>query len=247
MRVLTTLAIVTALAGCADGGLNLVPEAEVQQMGLNTWTKIKAETPRSADRALDQRAGRVATRVLKASGNDPSQWEVVVFRDNEPNAFALPGNKIGIHDSMMRLAASDEELAAIIGHEIGHNLAGHAGARVNSEKTAELGVDIAGIVLGNAGGLPPQMTAGLLGAGVQYGLLLPYSRNQELEADRLGLSYSAMAGFDPRGAITLWQKMAGRGGAPPAFLSTHPAPDQRIKELEALMPQAMAEYRAASR
>lgn len=91
--------------------------------------------------------------------------------------------------------------------------------------------------------MSPQLAAGILGAGVQYGVLLPYSRNQELEADRLGLDYMARAGYDPRGAVALWEKMGQAGGQPPAFLSTHPAPRQRIEELQAMLPEAMETYR----
>ena len=115
--------------------------------------------------------------------------------------------------------------------------------RVNSQAATELGIGLAGVALGGASGTDPQAIAAVLGLGAQYGLLLPYSRNQELEADRLGLFSMAAAGYDPRAAISLWQKMEAQGGRPPVFMSTHPGPDQRIQRFEQIMPQALDIYR----
>jgi len=144
---------------------------------------------------------------------------------------------------MMKLVAGEAELAAVMGHEIGHVDENHAAERVNSQAATELGVNLAGIALGSASGTDPQAVASLLGMGAQVGLLLPYSRNQELEADRLGLTSMAKAGYDPRAAVALWQKMQAQGDRPPTFLSTHPGPEQRIERLQRLMPQALETYR----
>ncbi|MEW5728925.1 MAG: M48 family metallopeptidase [Pseudomonadota bacterium] len=246
-RAAAVIAAVAGLSACGTDdtglGLDLVPEQQVQQMGLETWQAIRAETPAVDDTAQQQRARRVADKVLRAAGKEPSEWEVVVFQGAEPNAFALPGKKIGVYEGMMRLADTDAQLAAVISHEIAHNEADHSAERLNSQVASQAGVDIAASVLGAATGMPADLTAGILGAGVQYGVLLPYSRNQELEADRLGLGYMAEAGYDPRGAVALWEKMSQAGGQPPAFLSTHPAPRQRIEELQAMLPEAMEAYR----
>jgi len=178
-------------------------------------------------------------------GENPSSWEVVVFQSDELNAFALPGKKIGVYEGMMKFADSEDQLAAVIGHEIGHVEEGHGAKRVNSEMTTQLGIDLASAALGQASGVAPEQMAALLGAGAQYGLLLPYSRNQELEADRVGLTYMAKAGFNPQAAVTLWQKMGqkGGGGGPPTFMSTHPANAERIAQLQKMMPEAMAAYK----
>ncbi len=243
------LAAALILGGCGTDqtglGLDLVPEQQVQQMGQETWRAIRADTPAATDSRMQDRARRVADNVLRAAGKTPSEWEVVVFQGAEPNAFALPGGKIGVYEGMMRLAQSDAQLAAVISHEIAHNEAGHAAERVNSQAAAQTGVDLAASLLGASGAVPPDVAAGILGAGVQYGVLLPYSRNQELEADRLGLGYMARAGYDPRAAVALWERMKAQGGQPPAFLSTHPAPQQRIEQLQAMMPEALAAYRQA--
>lgn len=231
---------------CGSGqtglGLNLVSDQQTQQMGLEAWQEIRAETPVSSSRADRQRAQQVAEDVLKAAGETPSAWEVVVFQGQQANAFALPAKKIGVYEGMMRLADTDAQLAAVLAHEVAHNQEAHATERINSSMAAQAGTELAGAALGAAGVAAPGTVASILGAGAQYGLLLPYSRNQELEADRLGLRIMARAGYDPRAAITLWQQMESQGSQPPAFLSTHPAAGQRIEQLQALMPEALAAY-----
>lgn len=245
----TLAAVALTLAACggdATGlGLNLVPAGQVEAMGVDAWRELRAETPPSRNAAYQQRADRVASRILAATGRDPAAWEVVVFRGEEANAFALPGGKIGVYEGMMEVAETDDELAAVIAHEIAHNEAGHPAERLNSAMAADLGLNIASAVLGAADVAQPRAIAGLLGAGVQYGMILPYSRNQEFEADRLGLRYTAQAGYDPRATLAFWEKMRRQGARPPAFLSTHPAPEQRIERIQALLPEAVAVYQAA--
>lgn len=223
-------------------GLNLVTPEQTEQMGLEAWRDIRAQTAVSASQADRQRAQSVAERVLKAAGENPTAWEVVVFQGQDANAFALPAQKIGVYEGMMRLADTDAQLAAVLAHEVAHNQENHSGERISSAMAAQAGTNLAGAALGAAGVGSPEAIAAVLGAGAQYGILLPYSRNQELEADRLGLKVMARAGYDPRAAITLWQKMQQSGDRPPTFLSTHPAPGERIQQLEALMPEALALY-----
>lgn len=242
-----TFAVVLALAACGSEqtgiGLDLVPPQQVQAMGLEAWQAIRAETPASRNPEFQRRAQSVANRVIAAAGGNPAEWEVVVFQGPEANAFALPGGKIGVYEGMMQVARSDAALATVISHEIAHNVAEHPAERLSSQVAAEAGLNIAGALLGTAGVAQPRVIAGILGAGVQYGVLLPYSRNQELEADRLGLRYMAQAGYDPRAAVAFWQDMQQAGGArPPTFLSTHPAPQQRIEQIQALIPEVMASY-----
>jgi predicted Zn-dependent protease len=243
--MLRALVFALLLAGCAPQGtglgLNLVPEAEVEQAGREAWQEMRAKVPASADAALQARAHGIADRVLRGAGETPDAWEVVVFGSPEVNAFALPGNKIGVYEGMMRLA-SDDELAAVLGHEVGHNQARHAAQRMNTETATSLGTSLLGAVLGGGGG---QVASALLGLGAEYGVILPYSRNQELEADRIGLLSMARAGFDPHAAVSLWRKMDGQGSRPPAFLSTHPDPTSRIEQLQTQMPEAERALKAA--
>jgi len=241
------VAVALVTTGCAtDGtglGLRLVPDEQVVAMGHQSWEALRKTEPASKNAAYQRTAAQVATRLLAASGRNPGEWEVVVFAGNEVNAFALPNRKIGIYEGMMTMAADEAELAAVVGHEIAHVDRNHAAERVNSQVAADLGVRLAGAALGSAGAADPETVAAVLGIGARYGLLLPYSRNQELEADRLGLFTMAAAGYDPRAAVSLWRKMQGQGGRAPVFMSTHPGPDQRIQRLEMLMPQALDLYR----
>jgi predicted Zn-dependent protease len=236
-----------ALAGCVGPGetglgLSLVPPEQVQELGLESWQRIRSEA-RPSDNSTYQRAARqVASDILAAAGENPAAWEVVVFEGDEANAFALPGGKIGIYEGMFRYAQNPDQLAAVIGHEIGHNQEAHAVERLNTAAATQGALQLIGVALqvGNIG--YANEIAGLLGAGAQYGVILPYSRNQELEADRVGLFNMARAGYDPRAAIQLWQNMREAGQAAPEFLSTHPAPDARIAALQEMMPNALAVY-----
>jgi predicted Zn-dependent protease len=238
----------TALVACVGPGqtglgLGLVSAEEVEQLGVQSWEQIRAEVPVSRNTTYQRALQQVSTNILTAIGENPASWETVVFASKEANAFALPGNKIGVYEGMFAIATNVDELAAVVGHEIGHNQAEHARQRLDSAATTQTGVQIlsAALQIGNIG--YANELAGLLGAGVQYGLILPYSRNQELEADSIGLINMAQAGYDPRAAIKLWQNMQAAGERAPEFLSTHPAPESRIAALEAKMPEALSYYR----
>lgn len=249
MRFLRHSLLALLCAGCAPSGqtglgFNLVSDQQARQSALEAWEQIKVQTPASTDAAARQRTQRVAAAVLTAAGEKPSDWEVVTFQSPEANAFALPAKKIGVYEGMLALASSDAELAAVLGHEVAHNQRNHAAQQMSTAMATELGTNLAGVALGAAGLGSPELVGGALGIAAQYGLLLPYSRNQELEADRVGLNIMARAGYDPRAAVTLWQKMEQSGSRPPTFLSTHPAPGQRITQLQALMPEALALYQS---
>jgi predicted Zn-dependent protease len=169
-------------------------------------------------------------------------WEVQVFADDDANAFALPGGKIGVYTGLLKVARTQDQLAAVIGHEVAHVLSRHANERVSTAYTAEAALT----AVGTSGIVSPQLM-GLMGLGAQVGVLLPFSRTQESEADILGLDLMARAGFDPRQSIALWQNMnaSRKGGAPPEFMSTHPSDATRMSKLNARMPHAMSLYQAA--
>ena len=238
------------LVGCVGPnqtglGLGLVSAEQAQQLGLQSWEQIRAETPVSTNATYQQALRQVGTRILTAVGENPATWEMVVFQGKEANAFALPGNKIGVYEGMFGFARNVDQLAAVVGHEIGHNQAPHGRERLSSAAATETGLQLlsAALQVGNIG--YANEIAGLLGAGVQYGLILPYTRNQESEADSIGLMNMARAGYNPRAAVELWQNMRSAGQQQPEFLSTHPAPDSRIAALEAQMPKALEVYRPA--
>jgi predicted Zn-dependent protease len=238
----------TALVACVGPGqtglgLGLVSAEEAEQLGVQSWEQIRSEVPVSKNTTYQRALQQVSTNILTAIGQNPASWEAVVFESKEANAFALPGNKIGVYEGMFAIATDVNELAAVVGHEVGHNQAEHARERLSSAAATQTGVQLLGAALqiGNIG--YASEIAGLLGAGVQYGLILPYSRNQELEADSIGLINMAKAGYDPRAAIKLWQNMQAAGERAPEFLSTHPAPESRIAALEAKMPEALSYYK----
>jgi predicted Zn-dependent protease len=164
---------------------------------------------------------------------------VAVFEQNSPNAFALPGGKIGVHTGMLRVATNQDQLAAVIAHEVAHVLARHTNERISQEMAMQQGL---GLIQAIANPVSPtgQVMMGLLGVGAQYGVLLPYSRLQESEADMLGLDLMAKAGFDPRESINLWINMEQAGGSEPVeFMSTHPSHATRMQDLRQRIPMAL--------
>lgn len=242
----------TLIAGCATSPLGrqqliIVDDAELNKMGVQAFEQIEKETPRSFNARVNAYVRCVARAVARqATGaNVPKQWEVAVFDSDQVNAFALPGGKIGVYTGLLKVAKNEDQLAAVLGHEVGHVIARHGNERVSQQAVAQKGMELASAVAGG-GGVAQQALMGALGVGVQYGILLPYSRTQETEADKIGLDLMARAGFDPRESVELWENMAKASGAkPPELLSTHPAEETRIRNLNARMPSALALQKGA--
>jgi predicted Zn-dependent protease len=186
---------------------------------------------------------RVAQRVAQASGLKEN-WEFIVIEDKQVNAFALPGGKIAVYTGILPVAGDDNGLATVLSHEVGHVMAHHAAERISQSQLIQAGTGIASVLLGGATGADPNTMAALLGAGASVGIELPFGRQQELEADRIGLILMARAGYDPRNALGFWQRMAQASkGATPEFLSTHPSDETRIARIRDLMPEALAQYK----
>lgn len=235
------------LSACQTGisgrsQLVFMPKNKINQMGLTSFAKLKKDLPISTSKKYNRYVSCIANPIIKEVGG---KWEVVVFDDKQLNAFALPGYKIGIYTGLIKLTDNQSQLAAIVGHEIMHVLAQHGNERM-SQKAAVLG----SVALVQAAARPETMLGqkalGLLGVGAQYGVLMPFSRVHESEADLLGLDIMAKAGFDPKQSITLWQKMAKASkGKTPEFLSTHPSHDTRIEDLQEQMPKALQLQRQA--
>ncbi len=246
--ILLVLALVVACATSPTGRrqLLLFSGAQVDQMGVAAFEQIKEQQAASRDARINRHVQCVADALFVVLPEAEARgWEVVVFDDDSANAFALPGRRIGVHTGLLKVAVNDAQLAAVVGHEIGHVQAQHGGERLSLQFAADTGQQLVAALLGGAS---PQRDAVMaaLGVGAQVGVLLPYGRTQEREADLIGLRLMAEAGFDPRESIQLWRNMsAGRDGAPPEFLSTHPSHDTRIRDLEAAMPDALARYERA--
>jgi predicted Zn-dependent protease len=218
-------------------------DSELNQMGLQAFDNLKAEKPQSKNSQYNKFVICIAEAITHEAGGN---WEVVVFEDESLNAFALPGNKIGVHTGLIKLVDNQDQLAAVIGHEVGHVQARHSNERMSQEAAVSQGIDLASSVGDPASSLG-QLAIGSLGIGAQYGIILPFSRIHESEADIIGLDLMAKAGFDPRQSINLWKKMdqASKGQQPSEFMSTHPSHDTRIKELSKHMPKAMQFYQQA--
>jgi predicted Zn-dependent protease len=241
IRLFILLNALLLLAGCATSPtgrsqLVLMPESEINQMGLQAFTTIKKETRVDRSTATNRYVQCVAQAITREVGGN---WEVVVFNDSDANAFALPGGKVGIYTGMLKVAENQDQLAAVIGHEIAHVLARHSNERISQKFAVEQGLSLINAIASPQSGTG-QTLMGLLGVGAQYGVLMPYSRIQESEADLLGLELMAKAGFNPRESTRLWVNMGRAGGGqPPEFLSTHPSHSTRISELNAHMPVAL--------
>lgn len=249
-RILSGLLLVTVLTGCTVSPtgrqqLMLVGPGQLDGMGAQAFAQMQTEKPLIREAGLNGYV-RCAADALTAELSSPYRWEVAVFRDDDINAFALPGGKIGVHTGLLRVATNQDQLAAVIGHEIGHVLANHANERMSQQLALQGGLALLGSAAGSPDSAGTQQLMQALGLGAQFGILMPYSRLHESEADRIGLDLMARAGFDPRESLTLWRNMAREGGAaPPEFLSTHPSSATRLRDLEGYLDRALAVYQQA--
>ncbi|MGH8530491.1 MAG: M48 family metallopeptidase [Nevskiales bacterium] len=220
--------------------LALFSDRQMDQMGDEAYTEIKKKTPISKDARGTARVQCVAQALTREVGG---KWEVNLFAGKEANAFALPGGKIGVYEGLLQVATTQGQLAAVLGHEIGHVQAEHANQRVSTSVVTDLGLRaLEGFT--NLGQSRTAMAA--LGLGAQFGVLLPFSRGQESAADGLGLKFMSRAGFHPSESVALWQNMQRASGkGPPQFLSTHPSSKNRIRDLQKAAPQYVPVYQQA--
>jgi len=224
-------------------------DSELNQMGSQAFTEMKTQQKTQTggqQNAYVQCVVKALVAQLPAEWQQ-LQWETAVFVDDSPNAFALPGGKVGVNTGMFKVARNQDQLAAVIGHEIGHVYARHTNERVSRQSATSTGLAVLGALAGARYG---QTGADLVtqggGMAAQMGLLLPFSRTQESEADQIGQRLMAQAGFDPAQAVDLWQNMlAASGDRSPEWLSTHPDPQNRIRSLEGNAPALRPVYEAA--
>jgi predicted Zn-dependent protease len=254
-----------ALGGCettTSGGavganrsqLMLVSSAELDQIAAQSYAKLKLDASRKGtlnqDGAMLARVRSIAarlepqTRVFRADA--PGwKWEVNLITSNELNAFCMPGGKIMVYSGLIRqLNLTDDEIAIILGHEISHALREHSREQVSQAMAAQAAIGVGAMLFGLGEGV-----ASVANAGYDALIATRFSRNDESEADRIGLELTARAGYDPRAGVTLWQKMiqASQGGRPPEFLRSHPAESSRVQQIQSLLPTVMPLYDAARR
>ncbi len=192
---------------------------------------------------------RVASRLERATGKagENFNWQVSLIQDRQVNAFCLPGGKIVVYTGILPVAQTEPALATVLGHEMAHATSRHGAQRVLQQNLAQTAMTGIAVSLSDMDYDKQRAVMGALGAGAQFGILMPFGRKHESEADEIGLMYMARAGYDPQESLKFWQRMEDAGGAsPPEFLSTHPSHGTRIAKLQALMPKAMQEYQNAT-
>jgi len=225
--------------------LLLLPESNEREMGLTSYEEVLKKSKISADPALNAQVTRVGRRIADATGRTDYQWEFKVLDDAQANAFCLPGGKVAVYTGILPLTRDDAGLAVVLGHEVSHAIARHGGERLSQEVLVKTGLAATQVALSGRDPAVVQSVTALLGAGASVGLLLPWGRSQESEADHLGLVYMERAGYHPSAARDFWVRMQGAKGGQqqPQFLSTHPSSETRIKQIEGWMPEALAVYK----
>lgn len=228
--------------------LTIKSDKALEQEGAKMFAGIRANMPMVQDRATIDYVACVANAIVGVlEGKDAAMyWELAIIDQPVINAFVLPGGKMAVYVGLLPVAVNQHQVAAVLGHEVAHVTLNHTNERASQKAVAGVGVDIAAVILG--GGYANQTNAAqqALGTGAMLGILNPFSRGQESEADIIGLHYMAKAGFDPRQSIDLWQNMNEKNKTQiPEFMSTHPSGETRIEQLVAALPEALAYYNDA--
>jgi predicted Zn-dependent protease len=245
LRGLAATGAAAPLAGCDQVDIGwlartLVPPDAEAELGRTAFQQIMSQTPVARDPELQAYVARIGERIVQASGSPYPDWEFVVFEGEQANAFALPGGRVGVFTGMLEVAANEDQLATVLGHEIGHVNARHGAERMVTEHFIALALRLGATLLAMGDvRIPPDLPVALGASAAEFGIVRPFSRAQELEADALGLEYMAQAGYDPTEAVTFWRRMQQltSNGGPPVFLATHPSNAQRIEELLERLPE----------
>jgi len=223
-------------------------ESSEAQLGLTSYQQVLKDQPQSKNANFTEVVERVGQRIAKVSGRPDYQWEFHTLASDEQNAFCLPGGKVAVYEGIMPVCETEAGLAVVMSHEIGHALARHGGERMSQTKIVDGGKQAIAMVMRNQDAKRQEIVMQAYGLGSQYGVLLPYSRQHELEADHIGLMLMSKAGYDPSEAPQFWQRFGAShtGQKPLEYLSTHPSDERRASELAARLPEAKELYLAAS-
>ena len=264
--ILSLLIIFSFLMACAEvpithrHSLQLLPESELATLSLQEYDKVLKDSKLSTDRQQVEMVRRVGFKIAGAAelflieAGEKSQiknlnWEFNLIEDDKTvNAWVMPGGKAAVYTGILKYTRDETGLAVVLGHEVGHAIAGHGNERMSQGLLAQMGSVALSVALAQNSPATRDLFMQAYGAGASVGLLLPYSRLQESEADRIGLTLMARAGYDPRQAVPFWERMSKQEGKsrPPEFLSTHPAPESRIADIKKYIPEAMAYYKSAT-
>ena len=257
MKKITSLLIIALLLLSSCGSVPitgrkqilLVSDQEVLTSSLTQYSEYMKSAPVSSNASGKNMVTRVGKKIaaateqyLKANGLSAElsnfSWEFNLVKDNQVNAFCMPGGKIVVYEGLLKLVSSDDELDVVLGHEVAHAVAKHSNERMSQQLMTQYGAQILTQALSNKSAAIQKAGSTIYGLGAQYGLTLPFSRKHESEADYMGLIFMTMAGYDPNVAITFWQKMSASGGAKvPEFMSTHPSDATRINDIKKILPE----------
>jgi predicted Zn-dependent protease len=223
--------------------VNLISDAQEKQLGSEAYKEILKKTPISKRSDWQAQLQRVGKRIAAAADRPDYQWEFTLLQGKEVNAFCLPGGKVAFWEGIMPIAQDDNGVAVIMGHEVAHALARHGAERMSQTIGAQL---LGQVLVGLSNPSFAEEFAQLYGLGASVGVILPWGRAQESEADHIGLILMAKAGYDPSAAVGFWQRMSKvqQGGQPPEFLSTHPSDETRIDQIKQWLPEAQKYYKA---
>src|SRR5262245_3379654 len=254
LRIRSAAIVLVLAAGCATAPytnrrqLILVSQQEEAALGTQAFQQVVSRSQLDRDPTTNAAVEQVGRRLAAVANRPDFQWNfVVIKKDREANAFCLPGGKVAVYTGILPIAQDQAGLSVVMGHEIAHAIARHGAERMSQAQLAELGGQALAIGLGGSASSAAILAA--YGLGAQVGVLLPYGRTQESEADHIGLLLMAQAGYDPRVAIGFWQRMersSGAKGGPPEFLSTHPGHGARVQQINAWMPEALRLYEATT-
>ncbi len=250
-KFLLVFLTVVVLIACSESptGRNqvtLIPDDSLTDMGENAFEEMKATMPIEDDPRINAYVRCVARSLIQRLPGEQPNWELTVFRNPQPNAFALPGGNIGVNTGLLKVARGPDQLAAVIGHEIGHVLADHANERLTQQLGVKVVFFLVNLFTDEQGSWQHELLLRTLGLGSEVGVLLPFSRIHEREADLIGLELMARSGFDPAESVRLWQNMAKVNERQPVeFLSTHPSHESRIERLSEKVEEYEPVYRQA--
>lgn len=210
-------------------------------LGLSSYQQILRQAAVVRQGPEAEEVKRIGARLAKVSEDPGFEWQYELIDDQQANAFCLPGGKVAVYSGILPITQNENGLAVVMGHEIAHAIARHGAERMAHQKLVQIGAMATSVAVGEMEPQQRQLVLGALGVGAQFGILLPFSRDHESEADYMGLIYVARACFDPREAPKLWERMSemGGGGSPAEFMSTHPSHSTRIRQFEEWMPEAL--------
>lgn len=224
---------------------NMVSPQDEAKLGEQAYAEVLNKTPKSKNEEYQKRVRAVGERIAKAADQPDFKWEFNVLAGKDVNAFCLPGGKVAFWEAIMPICMSDEGIAVVMGHEVAHAVAHHGAERMSQTMGFQIVGELLSVGLAKSSPATRDGAMQAFGLGAQVGVLLPFSRSHESEADHVGLILMAKAGYDPHEAVNFWQRMAkeAAGQKPPEFLSTHPSDERRIQQIQKWMPEALNYYK----